>query len=177
MKKLLASLMMFVALLMADSVKAQESVVNFFRSLDGQWRGSGEIVAGKYKGTRFQCNFTSLSEIVTVGLLLDGNCRMGLFSQNVKAKVAGEKNGIFSGHFNGGSGSEGMDITAGQVGADHVMLHLHRNELEGTMQAKLVSDNIMQITLSVKVFDHFIPIVGVNLQRNPANFAPNLARN
>jgi len=53
----------------------------------------------------------------------------------------------------------------------------HRDELEGTMQAKLVSDNVMQITLSVKVFDHFIPIVGVNLQRNPANFASNLAKN
>ena len=30
----------------------------FFQSISGTWSGPGEIVAGKYKGTKFTCNLT-----------------------------------------------------------------------------------------------------------------------
>ena len=29
----------------------------FFKSVKGNWAGPGEIVAGKYKGTKFNCTF------------------------------------------------------------------------------------------------------------------------
>ena len=30
----------------------------FFDQISGQWKGPGEIVAGKYKGTKFTCDLT-----------------------------------------------------------------------------------------------------------------------
>lgn len=30
----------------------------FFDRIAGQWKGPGEIVAGKYKGTKFTCDLT-----------------------------------------------------------------------------------------------------------------------
>ena len=32
----------------------------FFQSVEGKWVGPGEIVAGKYKGTKFTCSFDRL---------------------------------------------------------------------------------------------------------------------
>jgi len=177
MKRLLAPILIFMALFIVDGVGAQEMSGNFFRALDGKWRGSGEVVAGKYKGTRFQCNFNSLSGLATIDLLLDGTCRMGLFSQSLKAQVRGSKNGVLSGSFNDGARGEGMDITAGKIGKDHVVLDLLRDNLQGKMLAQLKNKNTMHITLSVKVSEHFIPVVGLDLQRNNASLAQNLTGN
>ena len=47
----------------------------FFEKVEGQWNGPGEIVAGKYKGTKFNCTFTGSTPSGHVGMSLNGSCR------------------------------------------------------------------------------------------------------
>ncbi len=51
--------------------------------------GPGEIVAGKYKGTKFNCDLTGepLGEKET-GIKLGGTCRVGVFKQPMSAVIA-----------------------------------------------------------------------------------------
>ena len=41
-----------------QTVAAPNATRSSSRSVEGEWAGPGEIVAGKYKGTKFTCNFT-----------------------------------------------------------------------------------------------------------------------
>ena len=66
---------------------ASEKDKRFFSNIEGQWSGPGEIVAGKYKGTKFTCNFTGATPNGKVGMSLDGGCRVGLFTQRMSATV------------------------------------------------------------------------------------------
>jgi len=143
----------------------------FFQSLEGQWSGAGEIVAGKYKGTRFNCHFIGTSETKVVGLSLDGNCRVGLFGQAMKAKISRRPSGAFLGKFNNGAQAQGMDITAAHIGADHMQFDLNRQNLQGTMLARLETQDAMSITLSVKVMGEFVRVVGLNLKRDDRRLA------
>jgi len=143
----------------------------FFQAFEGRWSGAGEIVAGKYKGTRFHCSFIGTSALREVGMSLDGSCRVGLFSQAMKAKIARRPSGVFLGHFNEGAQAQGMDITAARIGADHMQFDLNRQNLQGTMLARLEEQNTMSISLSVKVMGEFVRVVGVNLKRDGRHLA------
>ena len=67
---------------------ASEKDRKFFSSVEGSWSGPGEIVAGKYKGTKFVCNFTGATPGEKVGMSLDGGCRVGLlFDQHQRARL------------------------------------------------------------------------------------------
>jgi len=60
----------------------------FFQSVAGAWKGPGEIVAGKYKGTKFNCSLTgSPSPEGDTGIKLDGTCRVGVFQQPMTAII------------------------------------------------------------------------------------------
>src|SRR6218665_137868 len=51
----------------------------FFEQVAGQWKGPGEIVAGKYKGTKFTCDLSGEpSDGSPAGIKLDGFCRVGV---------------------------------------------------------------------------------------------------
>ncbi|RUU06755.1 hypothetical protein EOD08_39300, partial [Mesorhizobium sp. M6A.T.Ca.TU.002.02.2.1] len=43
---------------LVEKAFAAEPDKQFFQSVEGKWVGPGEIVAGKYKGTKFTCSFT-----------------------------------------------------------------------------------------------------------------------
>ncbi|RUU83974.1 hypothetical protein EOB59_34885, partial [Mesorhizobium sp. M7A.F.Ca.MR.176.00.0.0] len=43
---------------LAGVASAAEPDKQFFQAAEGKWIGPGEIVAGKYKGTKFNCSFT-----------------------------------------------------------------------------------------------------------------------
>jgi len=148
---------------------AREKVV--FQNFEGQWNGAGEIVAGKYKGTRFSCHFVGAATLRTIGLSLDGSCRVGLFSQAMKAQITRHPTGAFLGQFNDGAKSQGMDITAARIGTDHMQFDLNRQNLQGTMLARLEGQDVMSISLSVKVMDEFVPVVGMNLKRDERRLA------
>jgi len=175
-EKFLLSIWVGAFLLIGSPSGAQEPAAYLFHAFDGQWRGGGEVIAGKYKGTRFTCALTSLSDMNQIGLSLDGQCRMGIFSQRLRAYMVRGKNGTFSGQVNEGAKGDGLDITSGRIGSDHVMVDLYRDNVHGTMLAKLSDDNAMSITLSVKVSDHFIPVIGINLQRSSVALERNMAK-
>lgn len=175
MKKIFSA---FVGLTLATSAMTATSLasdgdVDFFRSIEGSWAGPGEVVAGKYKGTKFTCTFAGTSEVSQVGMTLDGTCRVGVFSQPMKATVLRGPSG-FSGEFNDGAKGDGLDVTSGKVGKDRMVFGLNRKQLNGAMMARLEDKNSMNITVSVKIQDDLIPVVGVKLKRTgdvPRNFA------
>lgn len=150
---------------------AQDKERVFFENVQGQWVGSGQVVAGKYKGTNFTCTFSGVQEPEKLGMALDGACRVGIFSQDIKAHVVKiEKQ--YQGTFNNGAQKNGMDIISGQIGDNNMVFGLVKDNINGTMLAHLTDKNTMTITLSIKVSDDMVPVIGVQLKRNNKNILP-----
>ena len=136
----------------------------FFQQVAGSWQGPGEIVAGKYKGTKFSCNLVGTPSDGKAGLKLDGTCRVGLFSQPMSAELS-ESGASYKGKFLDGASGKGLDITSGKVSKDNVVLGINRSKLNGAMIARLEGDKEMNVTISVKVQDRMIPVIGMKLAR------------
>jgi uncharacterized protein (DUF2147 family) len=137
----------------------------FFQSIAGTWRGPGEIVAGKYKGTKFTCNLTGNAlPGDTTGVKLDGTCRVGVFQQPMTAEIV-QKGNSYSGKFLDGAAGKGLDVTSGTVNDGNVVLGLNRQKLNGAMIARIENDKTMNVTISVKVNDQMVPVIGVSLKR------------
>ena len=143
----------------------------FFEQVTGNWQGRGEIVAGKYKGTKFSCDLTGdTAPAKDAGIQLDGFCRVGVFKQPMSALIARD-GGTYKGKFLDGAAGKGLDITSGQVSGDKVVMGINRQKLNGAMIARLEGDNKLNITISVKVGTKMIPVIGVSLDRNLDNIA------
>ncbi|MBO0902112.1 hypothetical protein [Jiella sonneratiae] len=136
----------------------------FFRRVSGQWSGPGEIVAGKYKGTKFVCNFAGNQSRKQVGVELEGSCRVGLFSQPMRAEVV-RAGSSYRGAFQDGAAGKGLDIVSGEVGSDRIVVGLDRKQLKGAMIARLRDDDSLAITVSVRVASQLVPVIGMNLKR------------
>lgn len=149
----------------ATEAAASEKDKRFFSRVQGEWSGPGEIVAGKYKGTRFVCNFKGATPDGKVGMSLDGGCRVGLFTQKMSASVEHQGRKGYRGSFMDGAIGEGLDVVGGNVSGEKVVLTLHRNELNGAMLARLPNDDTMHVTVSVKVDNQMVPVIGMNLKR------------
>ncbi len=155
-----------VASTLAPDAEAAPRDKAFFQSVAGTWIGPGEIVAGKYKGTKFNCNL--VGEALTdknAGLKLDGTCRVGVFKQPMSAVITQNGKG-YKGKFLDGAGGKGLDIISGAVNGDKVVMGINRAELNGAMVASLQDENTMNITISVKVHDQMVPVIGLTLDRN-----------
>lgn len=151
---------------MSATGTASERDQKFFQSVEGHWSGPGEVVAGKYKGTRFTCNLTGKTPREHAGMMLDGTCRVGLFTQKMSAHVEEVgRNGKYRGTFLDGAKGKGLDIVAGNVADRTVVFALNRNALKGTMAAKLPDPDTMMVTISVRVEDDLVPVIGVKLKR------------
>jgi hypothetical protein len=138
----------------------------FFRSVQGKWTGPGEIIAGKYKGTKFVCNFTGRTPDGKVGMTLDGGCRVGPFMQPMSASVEQKGRYGYKGNFMGGSAGAGMDIVSGSVVDAHkVVFGINRKQLNGVMQARIPDDDSMIVTVSVRVNEQMVPVIGMSLKR------------
>lgn len=148
-----------------DAAAAAERDREFFRSIEGEWTGPGEIVAGKYEGTKFVCKFTGSTPERIVGMTLDGSCRVGVFTQRMSAKVQTGGAQGYTGTFMDGAEGKGLDVTGGQVEGRKVVFSLNRNSLNGAMLAHLHDANTMNITVSVRVEDELVPVIGVDLKR------------
>lgn len=137
----------------------------FFERVSGQWKGPGEIVAGKYKGTKFNCDLTGeAAETGETGIKLDGFCRVGVFKQPMSAFIS-MKGKRYSGRFLDGAEGKGLDIVSGNVASDKVVVGINRKKLNGAMIARLKDDETMNITISVKVEETMVPVIGVTLNR------------
>ena len=138
----------------------------FFDQVAGSWQGSGEIVAGKYKGTKFNCDLTGESAAAkSAGIQLDGFCRVGVFKQPMSALIT-KTGATYKGKFLDGANGKGLDIISGQVAGNKVVVGINRQKLNGAMIARLESDNKMNITISVKVENKMVPVIGLSLNRN-----------
>ena len=184
MKSVISSAAMPLALAAAVSVAAGTTAFGadrdkqFFQTVEGQWVGPGEIVAGKYKGTKFTCNFTGSTPSGKVGMTLDGDCRVGVFSQKMAATVERKGREGYKGSFMGGSSGTGMDIISGNVVDDRkVVFAINRNQLRGVMQARVPDQNSMIVTVSVKVDEQMVPVIGMNLKRVDDVAVGSIARN
>ncbi len=136
----------------------------FFKGIEGQWSGPGEIVAGKYKGTKFVCTFDGSNPKKDIGMIIDGTCRVGVFSQKMSAHIT-KKAGKYKGAFLDGAKGEGMDVTGGRYTQNRIIVDILRNELKGVMVVNLNDKNQMKGTISVRHNGKLIPVIGMNLSR------------
>ncbi|MHA6644600.1 hypothetical protein [Mesorhizobium sp. A623] len=172
MKSAIVSAVLPVALALSTTAVLVETAAGaerdkqFFQSIEGQWAGPGEIVAGKYKGTKFTCNFTGSTPDSKLGMTLDGGCRVGVFTQKMSAKIEHAGRAGYKGSFMGGSSGNGLDVISGNVvDARKVVFAINRKQLNGVMQARLPDDGSMIVTVSVRVAKQMIPVIGMNLKR------------
>ena len=150
--------------LLSASTLAHASDDAFFQSIEGRWTGPGEIVAGKYKGTRFSCALDGASSGKKTGLTLDGSCRVGLFSQAISAKIE-QRGRSYRGRFLDGAKGKGLDVVSGNVAGDRVVVAMERAELKGAMVARLKRNGKLGVTVSVRVGDELVPVIGIDLER------------
>lgn len=161
----------------AEPAKAPERDKKFFKSVEGEWVGPGEIVAGKYKGTKFTCSFTGSTPDGKVGMSLDGGCRVGVFTQKMSATIE-QKGRSYRGTFLDGSAGKGLDIVSGNVvDGRKVVLSLNRNQLNGVMQARVPDENSMHVTVSVRVDKQLVPVIGMKLSRVDETAVGAIAKN
>jgi len=145
---------------------AAERDTQFFQSIEGTWSGAGEIVAGKYKGTKFNCTFEGATPDKKLGMSLDGGCRVGVFMQKMSASVIQTSQVGYKGQFMDGAAGSGLDIISGNVINDRkVVFGIHRNDLRGIMQARLPNADTMNVTISVRVEESMVPVIGMSLKR------------
>ncbi len=154
-----AFLMTFVAISTAHA-----SERTYFKSIQGKWSGPGSIVAGKYKGTRFSCNFDGRKPKSITGMEISGSCRVGIFSQpmSIEIKKIGRS---YRGKFLDGAKGKGLDIVSGRLRGKKLVVRINRKKLNGAMIANMRGKNRMQITISVKVAKKMIPVIGLTLDR------------
>lgn len=150
----------------SSDAAASEKDRRFFSQVEGQWSGPGEIVAGKYKGTRFNCNFTGMTPSDSVGMTLEGGCRVGLFTQRMSATVEHKGREGYRGTFMDGAVGEGLDVVSGTVNDSRVVFSVNRNDLNGAVLANLPDGDTMHVTVSVEVQDQLVPVIGMNLSRS-----------
>lgn len=136
----------------------------FFQRAEGVWSGPGEIIAGKYKGTKFVCNFNGSTPGKAAGMTLDGSCRVGVFSQKMTATVAFAGKG-YRGSFLDGAEGKGLDIIGGNVDGSKGVFTVNRKQLRGAMTARMTGQDKMAVTVSVKVGDQMVQVLGMGLTR------------
>jgi hypothetical protein len=136
----------------------------FFNNIEGRWTGPGQIVAGKFKGTKFVCSFEGVKPGSKHNLLIDGDCRVGLFSQPMRASLSRTARG-YSGQFLDGQAGKGMDVIGGKYSASRLDVDIKRHDLDGVMTARLSSEDLLNVTISVHVESSLIPVIDMSLKR------------
>jgi hypothetical protein len=151
---------------LAAPAQGAERDRQFFQSVEGEWAGPGEIVAGKYKGTKFNCSFSGSTPSKALGMTLDGGCRVGVFMQKMSATITHGGPAGYKGTFMDGAEGSGLDIISGNVvDGRKVVFAINRNQLRGLMQARLPDDDTMNVTVSVRVEKSMVPVIGMSLKR------------
>ena len=97
-------------------------------------------------------------------MTLDGTCRVGLFSQAISARVI-KRGRSYGGTFLDGAKGKGLDVVSGNVAGDRVVVAMQREELRGAMVAKLKGNGRLGVTVSVRVGEELVPVIGLDLQR------------
>ena len=96
---------------------------------------------------------------------MDGSCRVGVFTQPMKARIL-KRGETYTGSFLDGAAGKGLDIVSGVVDSERVVLGINRQQLDGAMVARLIDPQTMNVTISVKVGDGMVPVIGMTMTRN-----------
>jgi len=158
------SIVFTIILLSFAANVAQASDKQFMKNIVGKWSGPGEIVAGKFKGTKFVCTFDGSKPAKNDGMKIDGSCRVGVFAQPMNA-IINKVGGKYSGKFLDGQKGEGMDITGARYTKNRLVANIIRHNLDGITVVNLNNPNQMKVTVSVKHNTTVIPVIGMNLSR------------
>ncbi|MFN3363300.1 MAG: hypothetical protein ACK40W_04995, partial [Allorhizobium sp.] len=94
------------------------------------------------------------------------------FSQPMSAVIS-QAGGSYKGQFLDGADGKGLDIVSGQVTGNRAVMGINRAKLNGAMVARLEEGDAMNITISVKVEDRMIPVIGLKLNRQATAMAEN----
>lgn len=174
--KFVRALLPAMALAACISTAARaDSDRKFFESVVGTWAGPGEIIAGKYKGTKFNCSFEGSTPRDKMGMTMDGSCRVGVFSQKMRASIE-SRSGAYRGRFLDGAEGKGLDIVSGNVvDGSKVVLAINRKQLTGIMQARIADEDTMNVTVSVRVADDLVKVIGMSLKRVDATAVGSIA--
>lgn len=81
------------------------------------------------------------------------------------------KGNSYTGKFLDGAEGKGLDVVSGSVAKDKVVVGINRKKLNGAMIARLQGEETMNITISVKVEDTMVPVIGVSLNRQMDDIA------
>jgi phosphoenolpyruvate synthase/pyruvate phosphate dikinase len=76
-----------------------------------------------------------------------------------------QSRGGYKGKFLDGAAGKGLDVVSGTVTQDTVVVGLNRAKLNGAMIARVRDDKTMNVTVSVKVEDRMVPVIGLTLTR------------
>ena len=79
--------------------------------------------------------------------------------------VITRKGKTYAGRFLDGSAGQGLDIVSGKVSGDRAVMGINRKTLNGAMIARLDDSETMNVTISVKVGDQMVPVIGMTLKR------------
>ena len=161
---------------MAAPSAARDGDDAFFKKVTGKWSGPGEIVAGKYKGTKFTCELDGTNPASATGLTMEGTCRVGVFAQPMKATVM-RGGASYKGSFLDGAEGKGLNITAGNIAGNRATFSLNRKQLNGAMLAKLTAEDAMNVTISVRVDKEMVPVIGMSLKRVDGSATGSIAKN
>jgi len=154
----------FVGVAVLSPIQAKASERSYFKTVQGTWSGAGKIVAGKYKDTRFTCTFQG-TRPKGLGMNLNGKCRVGFFSQTIKASIV-KRGNSYRGTFLDGAKGKGLDIVSGKLRRNRLVVGINRKKLNGTMVANLKSKNKMHVTISVRANNRLVPVIGLTLNRS-----------
>jgi len=168
MRTVFSVILFFLIMSVAPVANASEKA--FLKNIQGSWSGPGDIVAGKYKGTKFICTFDGKNPDKAQGMEIDGSCRVGVFPQKMNAEIV-KKGGGYVGKFLDGEKGDGMDIRGGRYTKNRLVVNIKRHNLNGIMVANLQDPNRLKITISVKHNKKLIPVIGMNLARQPDRVA------
>ena len=163
-------------MVMAAPSAARDGDDAFFKKVTGKWSGPGEIVAGKYKGTKFTCELDGTNPASATGLTMEGTCRVGVFAQPMKATVM-RGGASYKGSFLDGAEGKGLNITAGNIAGNRATFSLNRKQLNGAMLAKLTAEDAMNVTISVRVDKEMVPVIGMSLKRVDGSATGSIAQN
>ena len=138
----------------------------FFKSIAGTWKGPGRVVAGKYKGTRFVCDLIGDPlEKGETGIALGGHCRVGVFSQDMSAVISPHEPGLYR-PLPRRCRRQGPRRHLGRGRRGQGVVGINRKQLYGAMVANLLDPNTMNVTISVRVREQYVPVIGMTLTRD-----------
>lgn len=157
-----------VSIVIANNANAEinqqkQDIKKYFKSIEGTWEGNGEVIAGKYKDTKFKCTLNGKTP-KKIGMDIEGNCKIGIFNQKITAKIT-RHHDHYRGTFLGGAEKYGLDVVSGKLSNDIFIAALVRENINGSIIVNATHKNKMGIYIAVEVNERFYPIIELELDK------------